>query len=61
MEDLPILLGDEDESEEFWRSFRCCWDCFSDEMGNRGYDLTVVNVWLDEAGGDSDKDPSVGP
>lgn len=47
-QEIQILLGTEDEYHEFWRSVQCCWGCFTEEMGSRGYDITVVNEWLEE-------------
>jgi hypothetical protein len=49
-QEIPILLGSEDEYEEFYRAYRCCWSCFSDEMRNRGYDIEVTPEWLEAEG-----------
>lgn len=47
-EQLPILLGSEDERDEFYRSYRCCWTCFSEEMANRGYLFDIQLTYLRE-------------
>jgi hypothetical protein len=46
-QELPILLGTEEEAYYFWRSYRCCWNCFLKEMSGRGYDIEVTDEWLD--------------